>query len=68
MQALIAHFGSQKLAAQAVRVEQPTVSAWLNGDHGVSARSALRAEAATGGAVKAKDLCPDLADIPVTAA
>lgn len=61
VKALVAHFENQKAAAAAIGVEQPTISAWLNGGHGVSARSAIRAERATGGAIRAVDLCPDLA-------
>lgn len=66
--ALIAHYGTQKLAATAVKVEQPTISAWLNGEHGASVKSALRVEAITGGAVKASDLCPDLSGETISAA
>jgi|GEM_PF-1061247 len=60
---LIDHFGTQAKTAKALQVEQPTVSNWLRGIHGVSVEHALRAELATGGAVKAVDLCPKLAGL-----
>ncbi|MEQ8409100.1 MAG: Cro/CI family transcriptional regulator [Gammaproteobacteria bacterium] len=60
VQRLIDHFGGQASTATAVGVKQPTISAWLNNGHGISARNALKAERVTKGAVKAVDLCPDL--------
>lgn len=68
VKALIDHFGSQTAAARAIGIKQPTISAWLNEGHGASAKSALRAEHATAGAVRALDLCPDLATTTDTAA
>ncbi|WP_444914657.1 helix-turn-helix transcriptional regulator [Microbulbifer sp. TRSA007] len=58
---LIKHFGSQKAAAKALRISQPTISNLLNGNHGASAELALRAELVAGGVVRAVDLCPKLA-------
>lgn len=60
---LIDHFGSQAKAAKALGIEQPNISNWLRGKNRVSAVLALRAELATGGAVKAVDLCPKLAGL-----
>jgi transcriptional repressor of cell division inhibition gene dicB len=57
---LVAHYGGQRLAATALGVSQPTVSAWLNGGHGISARKALAIEIKTGGLFKAVELCPYL--------
>ncbi|WP_445360400.1 YdaS family helix-turn-helix protein [Microbulbifer sp. EKSA005] len=60
---LIEHFGSQKAAAKALRISQPTISNLLNGNHGASAVLALRAEQVAGGVVRAVDLCPKLAEL-----
>jgi len=69
VKALIAHYGgSQTATAKALGVKQPTVFAWLNSGHGVSAINAMRAEQLTGGAVKAVDLCPELKEVNHTAA
>ncbi len=60
---LIKYFGGQIPTAKALKVEQGTVSGWLNFAHGVSSLNAMRAEKLTGGAVKAEELCPELAQI-----
>lgn len=59
-QALVDHFGTQTKTAERLGVDQGTVSGWVRGKHGMSAVTALRAEAETDGAFKAVDLCPDL--------
>ncbi|WP_440590608.1 transcriptional regulator [Rheinheimera fenheensis] len=60
---LIAYFGGQSIAAEQLGVKQPTVSGWLNGKHGMSPKTALKAERLTDGKFKAADLCPDLAEV-----
>lgn len=60
---LIKHFGGQVATAKALNVEQGTVSGWLNFAHGVSSLNAMRAEKLTSGAIKADELCPELAQI-----
>ena len=61
---LVAYFGgTETLTADAVGVRQPTVNAWLNGRHGISAITALKIERMTGGKFKASDLCPQLAEV-----
>ncbi|WP_423186800.1 transcriptional regulator [Alishewanella sp. d11] len=60
---LIDYFGDQSVAAEKLGVKQPTVSGWLNGKHGMSAKTALKAERLTGGKFKASDLCPELAEV-----
>ncbi|WP_043316612.1 YdaS family helix-turn-helix protein [Microbulbifer sp. HZ11] len=60
---LVEHFGGQVAAANALQVKQPTISNLVRGKHGASAELALRAELATGGAVKAYQLCPKLAGL-----
>lgn len=47
----------------ALGVDQGTVSAWVRGKHGMSAVTALRAEAKTDGVFRAIDLCPQLASV-----
>ncbi|WP_445425197.1 transcriptional regulator [Alishewanella sp. HL-SH06] len=64
---LIDHFGDQSIAAEMLGVKQPTVSGWLNGKHGMSAKTALKAERLTGGKFKASDLCPELAEVLLNA-
>jgi len=64
VKALIAYFGgSQAKAAAAVGVTQPTISAWLNKGHAARPINAMRAQEATGGAVRAVDLCPELREL-----
>lgn len=63
---LIAFFENQKNVAKALSVEQPTVSAWLNGKHGISLIKAKKAEKLTNGEVKAIELCPALAELEET--
>lgn len=60
IEALVAHYGNQTATAAALDVSQPTVRAWLNSIHGISAKTALKIEARTGGKFKAVDLCLDL--------
>lgn len=60
---LIDHFGDQSIAAEKLGVKQPTVSGWLNGKHGMSAKTALKAERLTDGEFKASELCPELAEV-----
>ena len=57
---LVSHFGTQDKTAERLGVDQGTVSGWVRGKHGMSAVTALRAEAETNGTFKAVDLCPDL--------
>lgn len=57
---LVKHFGSQRETAKALGVSQGSVSGWIRGIHGCSAVVAMRAEIATKGEIKAKDLCPDI--------
>ena len=59
-QKLVEHFGTQQKVAEALRLDQGTVSGWVRGKHGMSAVSALKAEAITEGKFKAVELCPDL--------
>jgi len=44
-------------------VKQPTVSGWLNGRHGMSIKTALKAQSITKGKFKASELCPELIGI-----
>lgn len=57
---LVEHFGTQQKVADALRVDQGTVSGWVRGRHGMSPVVALKAEGITGGKFQATDLCPDL--------
>jgi transcriptional repressor of cell division inhibition gene dicB len=57
---LIEHFGSQVKTAEALKVKQPTVSAWLHNTHGVSAGVALRLQRITYGRFLAVDYCAQL--------
>ena len=57
---LVDHFGTQTKTAKRLGVDQGTVSGWVREKHGMSAVTALRAEAETAGAFKAIDLCPAL--------
>ena len=59
-QKLVEHFGTQQKVAEALRLDQGTVSGWVRGKHGMSPVSALKAEAITEGKFKAVELCPDL--------
>ena len=59
-QRLVKYFGTQQKAAEALGLDQGTVSGWVRGKHGMSPVSALKAEAITGGEFKAVELCPDL--------
>jgi DNA-binding transcriptional regulator YdaS (Cro superfamily) len=57
---LIKHFGTQVKTAEALCVDQGTVSGWVRGRHGMGPITALRAETVTKGRFKASDLCPAL--------
>ena len=59
-QGLVEHFGSQKMTAEALGVEQPSVWAWVNGKSKMSTEVAMAAERATNGKFKAADLRPSL--------
>lgn len=61
--ALIEFFGTQQKTADALQVDQGTVSGWIRGRHGMSAVTALRAERVTEGRFKARELCPALNDV-----
>lgn len=67
VQGLVSHFGDQVKTAKALGVTQSAVSQWISGASRMSALVAVRAEAATGGAFKAIDLCPAISQ-PNTAA
>lgn len=67
VQGLVSHFGDQVKTAKALGVTQSAVSQWISGSSRMSALVAVRAEAATGGAFKAIDLCPAISQ-PNTAA
>lgn len=58
-QSLITHFGTQKGVADALGVDQSTVSGWLNGKFGMSPALAAKAEKVTEGAFSREDLCPN---------
>ncbi|KJZ10433.1 regulatory protein [Halomonas sp. S2151] len=55
---LVDHFGTQTKAAEALGVDQTTISGWVRGKHGMSPAVALRAEKLTSRKFKAADLCP----------
>lgn len=59
-QRLVDHFGTQTKASERLGVDQSTVSGWVLEKHGMSAVTALRAEAETNGLFKAVELCPAL--------
>ncbi|BCS45179.1 MULTISPECIES: transcriptional regulator [Pseudomonas syringae group genomosp. 2] len=59
---LVEHFGSQNATATALGVKQGTVSGWVRGIHGMAAEVAMRAELATKGAIKARELRPSIPD------
>ncbi|MBR9756436.1 Cro/CI family transcriptional regulator [Cobetia amphilecti] len=55
---LVAHFGNQRKTAEALGVDQGSVSHWVCGTNGMSPAAALRAERLTDGAFLAEHLCP----------
>ncbi|UTA78991.1 helix-turn-helix domain-containing protein [Halomonas sp. XH26] len=57
---LVDHFKTQTKAAEALGVDQTTVSGWVRGKHGMSPAVALRAEKITEGKFKAAELCPSV--------
>ncbi len=65
---LVKLLGGPTAAARAIGVSQPTVTGWLQSNHGVSVGSALKAEAATSGLITAESLCPDVQKIRNTQA
>ena len=68
---LVDHFGGQQATARALKVKQPSVSAWTTGKCGMSAQVAILTQAKTNGKFKAVDLCPSLRflveDVPTIA-
>lgn len=65
---LVGHFGSQELAAKALKVSQSNISGYIKGRWNMSEIVALRAERATNGAFKAIDLCPSLKEFQTLSA
>ncbi|MFV2949611.1 Cro/CI family transcriptional regulator [Pseudomonas japonica] len=63
---LIKHFGTQQCAAEAIGVDQTTISGWLRGKHLISVENAIRIQAVTLGAFQAVDLCPSIAKFSLT--
>lgn len=61
---LVSHFGTQTEAAEALGVDQTTISGWVRGKHGMSPGVALRAERITQGAFTAAELCPSVFGVP----
>jgi len=57
-QSLVDYFGTQQKAAQALSVDQTTVSGWVCGKWSMSARAAMRAERITEGDFTKEQLCP----------
>lgn len=55
---LVAYFGTQAKAADALGVDQASVSNWVRGKNGMSPLVAMKAERLTGGVLLAKHLCP----------
>jgi len=60
---LVKYFGSQQATAKALNVKQGTVSGWVRGLHGCTADVAIKAEIATKGSIKARDLRPSIPSI-----
>lgn len=52
--------GTQKSAAEAIGVSQPSVMRWLHGRCGPDARAAIQIEKVTGGKVTRAQLRPDI--------
>jgi len=59
---VINFFGGQKGTKTKLGVSQPTVSGWLTGKHGMSAKIALKTQKLSDGKFKAADLCSELAE------
>lgn len=57
-QSLVDYFGTQQKTAQALNVDQTTVSGWVCGKWSMSARAAMRAERITEGDFTKERLCP----------
>lgn len=60
---VIKHFGGQQQTADALRVKQPSVSSWKQGDAKMKPIVAARVQNLTDGKFKAKDLCPELNEV-----
>ena len=56
---LVGFFDTQQKTAQALGVDQSTVSGWVRGKYRMSPAVAIRAEKETAGKFTRKDLCPD---------
>ncbi|MFW2078840.1 hypothetical protein ACG94X_14185 [Acinetobacter sp. ULE_I010] len=65
---LVEHFGSQDLAADALKVSQSNISGYVSGRWNMSEKVAIRAEKATEGKFKAVDLCPSLKEFQMLTA
>ncbi len=63
---VIIFFGGQSGTKTKLGVSQPTVSGWLTGKHGMSAKVALKAQRLSDGKFKASDLCSELAETPIS--
>lgn len=59
-QDLVNHFGGQTQTAEALGTSQPTVSGWVSGKHGMSARIARKACKLTLGKFPESLLCPEV--------
>lgn len=64
---LVKHFGTQNDTADALEVNQGTVSGWVRGKYGMGPITAMKAEAVTGGKFKAYELCPSLKKLDTAA-
>lgn len=68
IQRLIEFFDGQTKTAEALSVTQASVSGWANGKYSMSAKTAIKAQRATRGAVMAAELCPELGELTEPAA
>lgn len=57
-QELVTYFGSQAATAEALNLNQSTVSGWTRRKFGMSPKVAVMAEKATAGKFSKEDLCP----------
>lgn len=60
---LVDHLGGQTQAARLLKIKQASVWKWVHGRSGMGPISAQRAQKITRGAFRAKELCPQLAQI-----
>ena len=58
-QRLVDHFRTQQATADAIGVDQSTVSGWVRGKFGMRPDLAVKAEKATNGAFSREELCPN---------